>query len=163
LYKPLANNEERKDLIEVKQTEENPELTFESTGIIIHAMWNGRDELPPHLTFYKASDGTEVRSESKDFKTEKSARKRFEQIMKEADKIIELSPCIDYWNKQIGEKAFVESGGKVFILKYTKVWQENKEIFEMTIDKTPSFRHAAAFEKLDECSKRGLVSNQLKP
>lgn len=161
-YKPLANTEAREDSIKAKQTEGNQELTFESIGII-DIVWTGRGEPPPYLTIYKASDKTEVRSESRDFKTEKSARKRFNQEIDKADKIIELSPCINYWNRQIGEKAFVESGKKVFILKYTKVWAEKKESYKMTIDKTPSLRHAVAFEKWDECSKRGLVLNQLKP
>ncbi len=89
----MVRNEIKKDLVYVQQTKESQELTFESWGVIAC----GRDSYNESASFtsLKASDGAILHSSSvMSLESEKMAHKRFKQEIKNADKIIELSPYL---------------------------------------------------------------------
>ena len=160
LYKPFAEDKIKKDSVEqILQAELSRSLTFEQT----HGMSCGNH--PSSKLIYKASDGAEILSTSiHNLKSEKQARKKFQQYIKNASKIIEVSPYLDYWKRKLGEKAVIESGGKVLIIKYyPKDSPSLKENFYITILETPTLRHVLAFEEQEESFYRSLIINKLKP
>jgi hypothetical protein len=162
-YPPLSDNAIKNDSVEIKHTEDNQEITFKN-GPIIDIVWNGRSELPPSVNIYEASDGAIIRSSTSKLKTEKSADRMFQQELKNATKIIDLSPYLDNWNRKTGEKAIVESKGKVCIIELYKVSENNLENFYLTIIETPSLQHARDFEKFEEQGKsfaRSMIVNGL--
>lgn len=155
-YNPLTENEINKNLVQVQQTNQN--------RAIIACGMDSFGESVSH-TLSTLPDGTELNSTLiTSLKSEKSARKRFIHEMKTATRIIEVSPYLDYWKRPLGEKAFVESGGKVIIIKY---WKNpsyiNKNGYYMKIVETLSLQHARTIDEEQESLERSVIINKLNP
>lgn len=158
LYEALPDSNEPALQLQGEEKHKVQKLTFQSGPIIDPAypvQWWPTD--------FIASDGEGISCRSRNVKSEKSALTIFEREIKNTGKVLEIFPYLDYWNKKVGEKAFVESGGKVYIIEYYEIWWETEESYDLEVIETPSLRHALAFEDWKESSERGLVTRQLKP
>ncbi len=160
LYKFLLGPEIKEDLVQVQQPKENQEIKFQGTAC-------GTDSFGNSFTnsFFVLPDGTTLSSMLiTRLKSEKSARKRFNHELKTATRIIEVVPYLDYWKRKLGEKAFVESGGKVIIIKY---WKNPSSINEnehyMSIIENQSLQEARNTDEEAESFERSLIVNKLKP
>jgi hypothetical protein len=166
LYKPLGIDEAKIASIQLQKNKENKEnqtLSFQQTGSIACGWDSFKNQAS--WTSYTASDGMQIYSELiYDLKSEKSARKRFNQEIKKAAKILEISPYLDYWKRQMGEKAIVESDGKFSMIKYFKVSSEySGETFSVTVLESSSLKHLTIFDEQRESLARSFIVNKLKP
>jgi len=162
LPKTLEANETNKNLIQVEQIKDSKELPLDSNPGVIAC---GRDSFgnPASFSSYTTSDGTAVNSTLvHGLKSEKKARKRLRQAIKNAVKIIELSPYVDYWQRKIGEKAIAQFNDRFVLVKYKKEVSKYSEDFQVSIIETSTLQQAIDIDKEQESFANSLIVNKLK-
>ena len=154
-------NETNKNLIQVEQIKETKQLSKNSNPGVIAC---GRDPFGNAASFssYTTSDGTTVKSTLVyGLKSEEKARKRLRQEIKNAVKIIELSPYLNYWQRKIGEKAIAKFNDRFVLVKYQKEASEYGESFQVSIIETSTLQQAVEIDKERESFANSLLINKL--
>jgi len=161
LPKSPEPNETNKNLIQVEQIKETKQLSIDSNPGVIAC---GRDSFGNAASFssYTTSDGTTVKSTLVyGLKSEEKARKRLRQEIKNAVKIIELSPYLNYWQRKIGEKAIAKFNDRFVLVKYQKEVSEYSEGFQVSIIETSTLQQAIDIDKEQESFANSLIVNKL--
>ena len=161
LPKLPETDETNKKLIQVEQIKDSKQLSIDSNPSIIAC---GRDSFGNAASFssYTTSDGTTVKSTLVyGLKSEEKARKRLRQEIKNAVKIIELSPYLNYWKRKIGEKAIAKFNDRFVLVKYHKEVSEYREGFQVSIIETSTLQQAIDIDKEQEYFANNLIVNKL--
>ncbi len=154
-------NETNKNFIQVEQIKGSKQLSIDFNRGVIAC---GRDAFGNAASFssYTTSGGTTVNSTLVyGLKSEKKARKRLRQEVKNAVKVIELSPYLDYWQRKIGEKAIAQFNDRFVLVKYKKETSEYSEDFQVSIIETSTLQQAIDIDKEQESFANSLIVNKL--
>lgn len=161
LPESLEMNETNENLIKVEQIKDSKQSQTDSKPGIIAC---GRDSFGNAASFssYTTSDGTKLSSTLVyGLKSEHKAKKRLGQAIKNAVKIIELSPNLDYWQRKIGEKAIAQFNDRFVLVKYKKEVSKYSEDFQVSIIETSTLQQAIDIDKEQQSFANSLIVNKL--
>lgn len=160
LLKSIDSSETGNNFTQVERIESSEQPLKISRPSVIAC---GKDSFGNAASFssYTTSDGASVNSTLVyGLKSEKAVRKRLRQETKNAVKIIELSPNLDYWQRKIGEKAIAQFKDKFVLVKYHKEASKYSEGFQVSIIETSTLQQAIDIDKEQVSSANSLIVNK---
>ncbi len=83
------------------------------------------------------------------------------QVIKNAVKVIELSPNLDYWQRKIGEKAIAQLKDGFVLVKYQRDSADDED-YQVSIIETATLEQALKIDKDQKAFANSLIVNKLK-